>query len=186
MLRKALSFIGDAKQRDVASMAAGMASLLVGNKLGGLSLFAKGAIGLEGHWRAAHPDFDGNLIDRWNKAIAFYERTHKNETNRKLHLVGIPFIVGGAAGLLLFVPFGPRWWVSWSSFASGWVLNFIGHGVFEKSAPAFADDPLSFLAGPVWEFQQLFGRGKDQPGRVMTDDGEVRIINVQPAEPALG
>ena len=188
MLDRVLRLVSNAKQRDVATMAAGMASLLVGNKVGGLAMFAKGAVGLEEHWRRAHPDFDeggGTLAERWNRAIHFYESTHQHDVNRKLHIVGIPMIVGGAAGLLLFVPFGPRWWLSWGAFSGGWVLNFIGHGVFEKNAPAFADDPLSFLAGPVWDMQQVFGRGaKVRRSQVMTPDGEVTVINVDPSEPA--
>ncbi len=183
MLDKVLSFVKDAKKRDVASVALGMGSLLVGNKLGGLAMFAKGAIGLERHWREAHPEFRGTLVDRWNKATAFYEATHQDDVNRKLHIVGIPFIVGGAAGLLLFVPFGPRWWLSWSAFTGGWVLNFIGHGLYEKKAPAFADDPLSFIAGPVWDLQQVFGNKEKAPRSVNTPWGEL-VINVDPAEPA--
>jgi len=47
--------------------------------------------------------------------------------------------------------------LSASAFVGGWVLNFIGHGRYEKNQPAFADDPLSFIAGPAWDFMQLFG-----------------------------
>ena len=65
-------------------------------------------------------------------------------------------IAGGAVGLLLFSPYRPLWFISAGSFTAGWVLNFVGHGVYEKRAPAFADDPLSFFAGPVWDFKQLF------------------------------
>ncbi|MBT9554755.1 MAG: DUF962 domain-containing protein [Myxococcales bacterium] len=144
------------KNKNVALAGLGMGALLTGQKLPALALFGKGFAGLERHWRAAHPEFAGNLEDRWEEAIRFYEATHQEKVNRKLHIVGIPMIVGGAAGLLLFSPFRPLWFVAASSFTAGWVLNFIGHGVFEKNAPAFADDPLSFLAGPVWDFRQLF------------------------------
>jgi uncharacterized membrane protein YGL010W len=33
-------------------------------------------------------------------------------------------------------------------------MNLVGHAVFEKNRPAFADDPLSFLAGPAWDLRQ--------------------------------
>ena len=36
-------------------------------------------------------------------------------------------------------------------------MNIVGHAVFEKNRPAFADDPLSFLAGPVWDLGQVKG-----------------------------
>jgi hypothetical protein len=157
MIDTFLSFIPSAKKRNVAYAGAGMLGVLAGRKITGLALFAKGLHGLEEEWRKAHPEFEGGVVARWDKAIEFYEETHENGVNRKLHIIGIPMIVGGAAGLLLFSPFRPLWFVSASSFTAGWILNFIGHGVFEKKAPAFADDPLSFLAGPVWDFKQLFG-----------------------------
>ena len=193
MFDKVLSLIPDQKTRDVVSMAGGMVALLGGRKVVGLGMFGRGAYALEQHWRAAHPEFQGNLADRWNKAIEFYESTHKDDTNRKLHIVGIPMIVGGAAGLLIFSPYRPAWFVSAGTFTAGWVLNFIGHGIFEKNAPAFADDPLSFIAGPVWDFQQIFGKGKKAKGSkngtsietMHTPDGPVHVINVDPAEPAM-
>jgi hypothetical protein len=181
--RAVVDLVTDDKTKNVVSVVAGMGSLLVGNKLGGLSLFAKGAIGLERHWRDAHPEFHGTLVDRWNKAVDFYEATHVNKTNRTLHVVGIPMILGGTAGLLLFIPFGPRWWVSAAAFSGGWALNIVGHGVYEKNAPAFADDPLSFIAGPVWDFQRLFGKKRRAPQSVSTPWGEM-VINVIPTEPA--
>lgn len=165
MLDKVLSLLPHKKQRDVVMMASGMLGLLAGRKVIALGMFAKGALGLEEEWRREHPDFSGNLIERWERAITFYEATHKNPVNRKLHVIGIPIIVGGAAGLLLFNPYRPLWFMSASAFVTGWALNFIGHGLFEKNAPAFADDPLSFLAGPVWDFQQLMrSHQAAQPG----------------------
>jgi hypothetical protein len=189
MLEKVLSLVVDEKKRNVAYMVGGMASLLTGSKLGALGLFAKGAFGLEKIWNEAHPEHKaggGGVVERWNRAIHFYESTHMNDTNRKLHIVGIPMIVGGAVGLLVFVPFGPRWLVSASAFTGGWVLNIVGHSAFEKNAPAFADDPLSFIAGPVWDLKQVFGKkGRVTQTEVHTADGNVTVINVEPVEPAL-
>jgi hypothetical protein len=160
MFDKLISFIPDKKSRDVAMAGGGMLALLTGNKVVGLSMFAKGAQGLEEEWRRRNPDFEGTLSDRWERAISFYESTHEHPVNRKLHVIGIPMILGGAAGLLMFRPYRPLWFIAASSFTAGWLLNFIGHGVYEKKAPAFADDPLSFLAGPVWDFK--YG-GKSRP-----------------------
>lgn len=189
MFAKLIDLVADDKKRNVLYMVGGMAGLLSGSKLGSLAMFGKGALGLEQIWNDAHPDHKasgGGVVERWNRAIHFYESTHMNDMNRKLHIIGIPMIVGGAAGLLLFVPFGPRWFLSASAFTGGWVLNIIGHSAFEKNAPAFADDPLSFLAGPVWDFTQLFGKkSKKQPVEVHTEDGKVTTINVEPLEPAI-
>ena len=40
----------------------------------------------------------------------------------------------------------------------GWAFNIVGHAVYEKNAPAFADDPLSFIAGPAWDLQQMLAK----------------------------
>ena len=142
-------------KRDVAAAAAGMAALLGGKKLIALALFGTGFVGLERKWRENHPDFQGGFAERWAEALRFYGETHKEPTNRKLHIIGIPFIVAGTFGLFLFRPYRPLWGVSAASFVGGWVLNFIGHGKYEKNAPAFADDPLSFIAGPVWDLREI-------------------------------
>ncbi|HEY4219976.1 MAG TPA: DUF962 domain-containing protein [Myxococcota bacterium] len=187
MLDTLMNLVPNAKTRGVLEAGAGMIGLLTGRKVASLALFAKGFADLEKEWRKAHPEFHGNLADRWQKSVEFYEETHQNGVNRKLHIIGIPMIVGGAAGLLLFNPFRPLWFVSASSFSAGWILNFIGHGMFEKKAPAFSDDPLSFIAGPVWDFSQLFGAKKDRAGHmetVQTSDGPVTVINVSSAEAA--
>lgn len=136
----------------------GMVALFSGRKMAGLGMFARGLAALEQGWRQKHPDFNGGFAERWEAATEFYEATHRNKVNRVLHMTGIPLIVGGAAGLLAFKPYRPAWTVAASSFAVGWGLNILGHAVFERNAPAFKDDPLSFLAGPVWDLQQLFGK----------------------------
>ncbi len=187
-LTDVLSFIPDKKTRDLVTTAGGMVLLLSGRKVLALGTFAKGLKGLEESWREVH-DFDGDLAERWQHAVKFYEETHQDATNRKLHVIGIPIIVGGAAGLLLFPSYRPMWMLSAGAFTFGWVLNFIGHGLYEKKAPAFADDPLSFLAGPVWDLQQV--RKKKHVAaeqRAAEDEGaviDVSGVNVRPSDPAM-
>jgi hypothetical protein len=155
MFEQLASLIPDPKQRDLALTAGGMVALLAGRKAAAVTLFARGLAGLETHWRRAHPEFEGGLAERWAWSESFYEQTHQDPTNRLLHAIGIPIIVAGTAGLLAFKPFRPAWSVSAGAFAVGWGLNFVGHGLYEKSAPAFADDPLGFVAGPMWDLKQL-------------------------------
>lgn len=150
--------VTDRKARDIAFAVGGMGALAAGGKLSALALFAKGVQGLEATWREKHPEFTGGFGERWRKAAEFYEATHQNPTNRVLHMVGIPMIVGGAVGLLVSPSFSPPWVASAGTFAAGWALNIAGHAFFEKNAPAFADDPLAFVAGPLWDLQQLTGR----------------------------
>src|SRR4029079_1619749 len=114
-----------------------MVGLMAGTKAASVALFARGVYGLEKEWRAAHPEFQGGLAERFQIAIDNYDRTHDNKMNRILHSVGIPMIVGGAAGLLISPAYTPPWWVSNGLWSAGWALNFVGHGFFEKNAPAF-------------------------------------------------
>jgi hypothetical protein len=148
----------------VALSVAGMGALCAGFKLSALSLVSAGIRLLERDWRARHPDFTGNSAERWQASLSFYRDTHQNGTNRTLHLIGIPLIVGGAIGLFASKPFSPATGVLWAgslgAFATGWALNLVGHAAFEKRAPAFSDDGLSFIAGPVWDLQQLLKSGR--------------------------
>lgn len=155
MLSKIVGWMPESKNRDVAMVVGGMGSLLMGSKLAAVAMFAQGARGLERHWRAAHPEVAPGMKARFDAAIHFYESTHEDPTNRVLHMVGIPMIAGGALGLLATNRLNPIWWASAASFSAGWALNIVGHAVYEKKAPAFSEDPLSFIAGPVWDVRQL-------------------------------
>lgn len=145
----------DRRTRGVALTVGGMGALITGNKLTAVGLVAQGLRDIEAEWRAAHPDFVGGPRERWQRAVEFYEATHQDPKNRLLHIVGIPIIVGGTTGLLVFPRYTPPWFVAAGAFGFGWALNLVGHAVFERNAPAFADDPLSFVAGPVWDLTNL-------------------------------
>ncbi len=155
MLDRVTALIAEKKNRDLALLAGGMVGIMTGAKLTPLAMVASGMRGLEQQWQKDHPEFRGGMKERWHEAITFYDATHQDPTNRVLHTVGIPMIVTGAVGMLASPRYTPPWWLANGSWTAGWVLNFIGHGVFEKGAPAFADDPLSFVAGPVWDFVRL-------------------------------
>jgi len=157
MLETLVNRLPKGRDRGIALTVGGMAALLAGSKGLAATMFAGGLSDLEQAWRAAHPGFHGDLKARWAEAVSFYEATHRDPTNRILHVAGIPLILGGAVGLLLAPSYSPPWWVSAGAFGTGWALNIVGHAVFEKNRPAFADDPLSFLAGPVWDLGQVKG-----------------------------
>ena len=154
MLRTVLSQIQDPKKRYLAMTAGGMGALLLGRRATGASLFVSGLVGLEKQWRKDH-DFSGTWAERWEHSIRFYESTHSHDMNRYLHMAGIPIIVASTGGLLFFRAPNPLWFASVAGFVGGWTLNFIGHGFYEKNAPAFQDDPLSFFAGPIWDLQEF-------------------------------
>lgn len=163
LLRTLIEKVPDDRKRNLLLTGGGMVALLAGRRVEATTMLARGLQGLEQGWREKHPEFQGGWRDRWARAEAFYEETHRDPTNRTLHMIGIPIIVGGTAGLLLFPRYRPLWLASAGAFAGGWALNFVGHAFYEKSAPAFADDPLALVAGPVWDLRRLRRRGKAAP-----------------------
>lgn len=158
MLEKLSQMITDEKRRSVGLLGGAMAGIMTGAKVTPAAMFLTGMYGLEREWRKAHPEFRGGMKERWELAIAFYDATHQDPVNRALHTIGIPMILGGAIGMLASPRWTPPWWIANGSWTAGWALNFIGHGMFEKGAPAFAEDPLSFLAGPAWDFVRIKDR----------------------------
>jgi uncharacterized membrane protein YGL010W len=42
-------------------------------------------------------------------------------------------------------------------FVSGWILQAIGHAVYEKKSPAFLENGLHLLTGPLWIFARIVG-----------------------------
>lgn len=176
MLDKLTGWIEDDRKRDVALVGAGMLGLMTGAKIVPAAMFAIGARGIARRNTNAHPDLRGQGFSaRWDRAIEHYDATHQSPVNRALHSVGIPMIVGGAIGLLAAPRYTPPWWIANGSFAAGWALNFVGHA-FEKSPPAFTSDPLSFIAGPVWDYM----RAKD--AIVGAVRGKERVVDRAPGE----
>ncbi len=129
--------------------AGGTAALLLGRKISAAAFLQRGLRDLEAEWRAAHPDFQGGWRERWRLAIDHYEATHTDPTDRKLHLVGVPVVIGGTTGLLLWPSYTPPWFLSAGLFGVGVALNMAGRGL------AVDDDPLSYVAGPVADLASL-------------------------------
>jgi uncharacterized membrane protein YGL010W len=62
-------------------------------------------------------------------------------------------VVSAAAGR--YVPV----FVAASLFVFGWVLQFVGHYVYEKKSPAFFRNVTHLLVGPLWILAKATGRG---------------------------
>jgi len=45
-----------------------------------------------------------------------------------------------------------------SLFVLGWILQFVGHYVYEKKAPAFFQNLTHLLVGPLWILAKAVGR----------------------------
>ena len=69
--------------------------------------------------------------------------------------IGIPFVVVGLACYAL-----GRWLpisVLWALFVVGWIFQFVGHYVYEKKSPAFMQNFMHLLIGPLWVFANWVG-----------------------------
>jgi uncharacterized membrane protein YGL010W len=51
--------------------------------------------------------------------------------------------------------------VVWIFFVGGWVLQFVGHYVYEKKSPAFLKNVTQLLIGPYWIFAKIFNPSPD-------------------------
>jgi uncharacterized membrane protein YGL010W len=90
-----------------------------------------------------------------------YGEGHRQVGTRVTHMFGIPLIVAS----LPLAPFNPL--LAGGMFVGGWILQFIGHYVFEKNDPKFFGDPLNLLIGVVWaavEWARLVGIKIPVPG----------------------
>lgn len=41
-------------------------------------------------------------------------------------------------------------WIHVGLFVTGWILQLLGHGIYEKKQPAFARNAIHLLIGPLW------------------------------------
>ena len=46
----------------------------------------------------------------------------------------------------------------WAGFILGWALQFLGHFLYEKKAPAFFENLRQLLVGPLWIIGTLIER----------------------------
>jgi uncharacterized membrane protein YGL010W len=46
-------------------------------------------------------------------------------------------------------------WLDVALFIIGWILQFVGHSVYEKRQPAFLKNALHLLVGPLWILNDL-------------------------------
>ena len=148
------SLLPAGRKRGVVLTGGAAFALLGGNKLAACMLLARGVANLEQAWVADHPHWDGTWSDRLAHALAAYERSHTDPINRRMHRIGLPMIVGGTVGLLAFRTLGPLWLISAGSFVAGCTLNAVGHSAYEGSPLAFATDPMAFVIGPIWDWQE--------------------------------
>ena len=49
-------------------------------------------------------------------------------------------------------------WPALALFVSGWILQFVGHYVYEKRSPAFFKNLTHLLVGPLWILARATGR----------------------------
>jgi uncharacterized membrane protein YGL010W len=80
----------------------------------------------------------------WAELMVLYRQAHRHPGTKLTHMFGIPMIVASLPVLLV------RPAVGVGLFAGGWVLQFVGHYVFEKNDPQFFGDWRNLLVGVLW------------------------------------
>jgi len=63
-----------------------------------------------------------------------------------------------ASGALLILGRHLPWTVALGLFVLGWILQFVGHYVYEKRSPAFYRNLAHLLVGPLWILAKATGR----------------------------
>ena len=82
-------------------------------------------------------------------AITIYYLTLDTVLALLMLLVAAVFVAAGRHVPLL---------LALSLFVLGWILQFIGHYVYEKKAPAFFQNLTHLLVGPLWILAKAVGR----------------------------
>lgn len=93
----------------------------------------------------------------WEQWIAQYSKSHQHPINRLCHTIGIPVIAASIALAPVAIFVEGFWPVPAIMFASGWVLQFVGHW-FEGKPPEFFRDWRFLLVGLRWWAAKVRGR----------------------------
>jgi uncharacterized membrane protein YGL010W len=91
----------------------------------------------------------------WRQLFVMYRAAHTKPGTRITHMIGIPLIVLSVPALLV----KPA--VALTMFVTGWMLQLVGHYVFERNDPQFFGDKRNLLVGVVWtaiEWGRVLGR----------------------------
>jgi uncharacterized membrane protein YGL010W len=98
--------------------------------------------------------FGGQTSEQW---IAKYERSHQHPVNRVCHTYGIPTILISLAIFGLGFMFHRLWWLAFTLFVAGWLLQFVGHA-FEGKPPEFFHDWRFLFVGVRWWWAKMSGK----------------------------
>jgi uncharacterized membrane protein YGL010W len=71
---------------------------------------------------------------------------------------GLALLMAVVSVVLLLVGRGVSWQVALGLLVVGWVLQYIGHYVYEKKSPAFYRNFTHLLVGPLWILAKVSGR----------------------------
>jgi uncharacterized membrane protein YGL010W len=69
--------------------------------------------------------------------------------------IGLPFSLLAAGFYFLALPVALP--IHLALFVVGWIFQGIGHAKYEKTRPAFMDNVLHLLIGPLWIFAKAVG-----------------------------
>lgn len=106
--------------------------------------------------------------------MEFYRGQHRTLGCKITHMFGVPIIAASVPTLLFNRP------VAVGMFGVGWLLQFIGHYVFEKNKPVFLEDiknPYTYAAALVFVTEEwaklLTGKPLVEPTEPVTHTVDV-------------
>jgi uncharacterized membrane protein YGL010W len=105
-------------------------------------------------------------MDSFEKHLQLYRQEHSALGCKLAHMFGIPIIVVSLP-MLFF-----NWRLGLAMFVMGWILQFVGHYVFQKNHPVFMrarGDPWTYAVGLVFVSEEwsklLTGKRLAEPGK---------------------
>lgn len=74
-------------------------------------------------------------MQSFSEHMRYYREQHSSLGCKITHMFGVPLIAASLPTLFF------NWRIGLGMFACGWLLQFIGHYVFQKNNPVFLEDP---------------------------------------------
>lgn len=121
----------------------------------GIPMIVVSVLAWASHWvwiRSTFPDLPGSLLQMdFALLIIALASLWYLLLNARLAISFFPVLL---AGYWVGRSLTPT--LTWVFFVGGWILQLIGHGVFEKRSPAFTKNLEHLLIGPLWVFVKYF------------------------------
>lgn len=70
---------------------------------------------------------------------------------------GLGLAMGAVIGVMAWLSLQLPVWAAPAAFVLGAIFQAVGHAVYEKKSPAFSDNLIHVLVGPMWVLKEVLG-----------------------------